>query len=51
MLVTIRVPDDAIRVQYAIDRDGYETWQTITLGDIINVQTESRDRTTEEDEP
>lgn len=36
-LVTIRVPEDATRLQYAIEQDGYERWQIVGFGEIVAV--------------
>lgn len=40
MLVTIRVPNNAVKLQYAVPLDGYETWETIGFGDIVAVSSE-----------
>lgn len=41
MIITIKVPDNTIKLQYATqDGGGYEQWETLTFGEIINVQAE-----------
>lgn len=37
-LVTIAVPDNAIKMQYALEEGGYEQWKTMTFGEIVAVE-------------
>lgn len=41
MIITIKVPDNTIKLQYAAQDGGdYEQWETLTFGEIISVQPE-----------
>lgn len=42
MLITIRVPDEAVKLQYATASEGYESWTAVTMGDIVAVEKEER---------
>lgn len=41
MIITIKVPDNTIKLQYATqDGGGYDQWETLTFVEIISVQAE-----------
>lgn len=41
MIITVSVPDNAVKMQYAtLESDGYEMWTTLTFGQVIGVQRE-----------
>lgn len=41
MIITIRVPDDTIKMQYATQGgDSYDQRETLTFGEIISIQAE-----------
>ena len=41
MLITIRVPDDTVKLQYIYEgEEGYDVTKTVTMGDIMSVQKE-----------
>lgn len=41
MIITIRVPDNVIKLQYATqDGNNYEQWETLVFGEIVSVQAE-----------
>lgn len=40
MIITIRVPDNVIKMQYVTSDDGYEEWHTVTYGELVRVEPE-----------
>lgn len=52
MIITIRVPDNAVKLQYSKSGDGgYEEWQNVTMGDFVEVRQEDKSAGgTDEDE-
>lgn len=44
ILMTIRVPDNIEKMQYATqDDNGYEVWTTLKFGQVISVKEEESD--------
>lgn len=44
MIITIRVPDDTVKMQFATQtEEGYELWFPVKYGDLISVQQDGGD--------
>lgn len=44
MIITIRVPDDTVKMQFATQTgENYEMWFPVKFGDYVSVQQEDKD--------
>lgn len=42
MRVTIEIPENTVKLQYATDEDGYESWHIVTFGMVEKVEKDTQ---------